>query len=170
MYLHRKTWSGERSGLRGGQGISPPLPIQASGNLSFKTSVTKQLKWGGAPSCIKIILLTVSCSKVSICGNTYCSSKIEIDNPSNGFLTKEEGTSNTIVQEPTPDVHFSWTSNILVNLIRLLCSQMRQLCRLTHPFTLKETVTRDMIQKTWQETEFRSDVSRATNGVHIEMY
>ena len=64
----------ERSGLRGDQGIGPPLPIQASGNLSFKTSVTKQLKWGGAPSCIKITLLTVSCSKVSICGNTYCSS------------------------------------------------------------------------------------------------
>jgi hypothetical protein len=33
-----------------------------------------------------------------------------------------------------------------------------------------ETVTRDMIQKTWQETEFRLDVSRATNGAHIEMY
>ena len=33
-----------------------------------------------------------------------------------------------------------------------------------------ETVTRKMIQKTWQETEFRLDVSRATNGAHIEMY
>jgi len=33
-----------------------------------------------------------------------------------------------------------------------------------------ETVTRDMIQKTWKETEFRLDVSRATNGAHIEMY
>ena len=32
-----------------------------------------------------------------------------------------------------------------------------------------ETVTRDMIQKTWQEIEFRSDVSRATNGAHIEI-
>ena len=32
------------------------------------------------------------------------------------------------------------------------------------------TVTRDMIQKTWQEIEFRLDVSRATNGGHIEMY
>ena len=29
-----------------------------------------------------------------------------------------------------------------------------------------ETVTRDMIQKTWQETEFRLDVSRVTNGAH----
>jgi len=38
MYPHRKKSSGERSGLRGGQGIGPPLPIQASGNLSFKTS------------------------------------------------------------------------------------------------------------------------------------
>ena len=33
-----------------------------------------------------------------------------------------------------------------------------------------ETVTRDMIQKTWQEIEFRSDVSRATKVAHIEMY
>ena len=33
-----------------------------------------------------------------------------------------------------------------------------------------ETITRDMIQKTWQEIEFRLDVSRATNGAHIEMY
>jgi len=41
MYLHRKKSSGERSGLRGGQGIGPPLPIQASGNLSFKTSATE---------------------------------------------------------------------------------------------------------------------------------
>ena len=70
MYPDRKKSSGERSGLRGGQCIGPPLPIQAWRNLSFKTSVTKQLKWGRAPSCIKITLLTVSCSKVSICGNT----------------------------------------------------------------------------------------------------
>ena len=33
-----------------------------------------------------------------------------------------------------------------------------------------ETVTRDTIQKTWQEMEFRLDVPRATNGAHIEMY
>ena len=33
-----------------------------------------------------------------------------------------------------------------------------------------ETVTQDMIQKTWQEIEFRLDVSRATNGAHTEMY
>ena len=33
-----------------------------------------------------------------------------------------------------------------------------------------ETVTRDMIQKTWQEIEFSLDVSRATKGAHIEMY
>ena len=33
-----------------------------------------------------------------------------------------------------------------------------------------ETVTRDMIQKTWQEIEFSLDVPRATNGAHIEMY
>ena len=33
-----------------------------------------------------------------------------------------------------------------------------------------ETVTGIMIQKTWQEIEFRLDVSRATNGAHIEMY
>ena len=33
-----------------------------------------------------------------------------------------------------------------------------------------ETVTRDMIQKTWQEIEFSLDVSIATNVAHIEMY
>ena len=33
-----------------------------------------------------------------------------------------------------------------------------------------EIVTRDMIRKTWQEIEFRLDVSRATNVAHIEMY
>ena len=33
-----------------------------------------------------------------------------------------------------------------------------------------ETVTRDMIQKTWPEIEFRLDVSRTTNGSHNEMY
>jgi len=55
-YPHSKKSIGEKSGLRGGQGIGPPLPIEALGNLSFKTSVTKQLKWGGAPSCIKITL------------------------------------------------------------------------------------------------------------------
>jgi hypothetical protein len=27
-----------------------------------------------------------------------------------------------------------------------------------------------MIQKTWQEIEFRLEVSRATNGAHIKMY
>jgi len=74
MYLHRKKSSGERSGLRGGQGIGPPLPIQESGNLPFKTSVTKQLKWGGAPSCKKITQRTVSFRRFqfSICENTYC--------------------------------------------------------------------------------------------------
>jgi hypothetical protein len=33
-----------------------------------------------------------------------------------------------------------------------------------------ETVTRDMIQKTWQEIKFCLDVCRATNGANIEMY
>jgi hypothetical protein len=39
MHPHSKKSSGKRSGLRSGQGIGPPLPIQASGNLSFKTPV-----------------------------------------------------------------------------------------------------------------------------------
>ena len=33
-----------------------------------------------------------------------------------------------------------------------------------------ETVTRDMIQKTWQKIEFHLDISRATNGAHTGMY
>jgi hypothetical protein len=43
MYPHRKKSSGERSGLRGGQGIGPPLPIQASGNY-FKINFKVNLK------------------------------------------------------------------------------------------------------------------------------
>jgi len=39
--------------------------------------------------------------------------------------------------------------------------------RITSAF---ETLTRGMIQKTWQEIEFRLDVPRATSGAHIEMY
>jgi len=38
MNPHRKKSSGERSGLPGGQGIGPPLPIQASGNY-FKINL-----------------------------------------------------------------------------------------------------------------------------------
>jgi hypothetical protein len=46
MYPHRKKSSGERSGIRGVQGIDPPLPIQASENLSFKTiNLQKSLKF-----------------------------------------------------------------------------------------------------------------------------
>jgi hypothetical protein len=37
-------------------------------------------------------------------------------------------------------------------------------------YRIIETATRDMIQKTWQEAEFRLDGSRATNGANIEMY
>jgi hypothetical protein len=33
-----------------------------------------------------------------------------------------------------------------------------------------KTITRDVIQKTWQEIEFRLDVSRAKNVAYIEMY
>jgi len=36
--------------------------------------------------------------------------------------------------------------------------------------SIVETVTRDMNQRTWQEMEFLLDVSRATNGAHIEIY
>ena len=92
MYPHRKKSSGERSGLRGGQGIGPPLPIQASENLSFKTSVTKQLKCGGALSCIKITILTISFSKVSICGNTYFVSY-------SGFKSRPSFSMNLYVQK-----------------------------------------------------------------------
>jgi len=85
MNTHGEKSSGERSCVRGGQGIGPPLPIQGSGKLPFKFSVTKQLKWAGDPSCVKITLLTISCSKVSICGNTYCWSK---SRHSNGFKSR----------------------------------------------------------------------------------
>ena len=77
MYPHRKKSSGEWSGLRGGLGIGPPLPIQARGNLSFKMSVTKQLKWRGALSCPTYSFLFE-------CFNLWkhvLFKEIEIDNP-----------------------------------------------------------------------------------------
>ena len=32
------------------------------------------------------------------------------------------------------------------------------------------TIDEAMLQRTWQETEYRLDVLRATNGAHIEVY
>jgi len=37
-------------------------------------------------------------------------------------------------------------------------------------FTRRLNLCCGMIQKTWQEIEFRMDVSRATDGVRIETY
>ena len=33
-----------------------------------------------------------------------------------------------------------------------------------------KTINEAMLQRTWQEIEFRLDVLRATNGAHIEVY
>ena len=63
--------------------------------------------------------------------------QIEIDNPSNGALTKEKGTNNTNVQKPTPDVQFWWTSNVLVNFIRLLCSPNAAVVSINTPIHIK---------------------------------
>ena len=32
------------------------------------------------------------------------------------------------------------------------------------------TVPMDMLERTWQETEYRLDIVRATNGAHVEVY
>ena len=49
--------------------------------------------------------------------------------------------------------------------------KIRNIQHLQERFTSAiETVTRGKIQKTWQEIEFRLDVSTATDGAHIEMY
>ena len=63
---------------------------------------------------------------------------------------------------------FSWWGYIK-NIV--YAEKIRIIQHLQDRFTSAiETVTRDMIQKTWQEIEFRLDVSRATNVAHIEMY
>ena len=33
-----------------------------------------------------------------------------------------------------------------------------------------DTVTVDMLARTWQEIEYRLDIVRATDGAHVEMY
>ena len=43
MYRHRTKSSGERSGLRGGQDIGPPLPIQASGVDQYPGHIEAQI-------------------------------------------------------------------------------------------------------------------------------
>ena len=32
------------------------------------------------------------------------------------------------------------------------------------------TVTEDMLENTWRETDYRLDVLRATKGAHVEVY
>jgi hypothetical protein len=32
------------------------------------------------------------------------------------------------------------------------------------------TVPMDMLERTWQEIEYRLDIVRATNGAHVEVY
>jgi hypothetical protein len=36
--------------------------------------------------------------------------------------------------------------------------------------TAEECVANEMLVSTWRETEYRLDVCRATNGVHIDIY
>jgi len=33
-----------------------------------------------------------------------------------------------------------------------------------------ETVTPEMLSRVWEETKYRLDICRATNGAHIELY
>ena len=35
---------------------------------------------------------------------------------------------------------------------------------------LPHTIDEAMLQRTWQEIEYRLDVLRATNGAHVEVY
>jgi len=39
--------------------------------------------------------------------------------------------------------------------------------RITYVFA---TVTKDMLENTWRETDYRLDVLRATKGAHVEVY
>ena len=64
-----------------------------------------------------------------------------------------------------------WNSCVIAIKNIVYAAKIRNIQHLQERITSAiETVTRDMIQKTWQEIEFRLDVSRATNGTHIEMY
>jgi len=39
--------------------------------------------------------------------------------------------------------------------------------RITDAFV---TITEDMLENTWRETDYRLDILRATEGAHVEMY
>ena len=64
----------------------------------------------------------------------------------------------------SPLVFFLW--GYIKNIV--YAEKIRNIQQLQERITSAiETVTRDMIQKTWQEIEFGLDVSRATDGAHI---
>ena len=66
------------------------------------------------------------------------------------------------------------TSLLVLEQALILCEPTKEIRNIQHLqeriTSAIETVTQDMIQKTWQQIEFRLDVSRATNGAHIEIY
>jgi hypothetical protein len=90
---HRKKSSGERSGLRGGQGIGPPLPMQVSGTLSF-INVSHKATETGRSSVLHKNNPTYSFLFEGFNLWNYVLFKyLEIDNQGNDALT-EEGTKN----------------------------------------------------------------------------
>ena len=61
-------------------------------------------------------------------------------------------------------LHFLW--GYIKNIV--YAEKIRNIQHLQDRITSAiETVTRDMIQKKWQEIEFRLDISGATNVAHI---
>ena len=185
MYPHRKKSSGERSGLRGGQGIGPFLPIQASGNLSFKTSVTlfsestitgvvyldlleqyvfPQIETFEQENVNRVIFMQDGAPPHFSCFVTDILNK--------RFPNAWIGRNGPIPWPPrSPDLSpldfFLW--GYIKNIV--YAEKIRNIQHLQERITSAiETITRDMIQKTWQKIEFRLDVSRATKVAHIEMY
>jgi hypothetical protein len=83
----------------GGQEIGSLLPIQALGNFSLKAPCTGRLKWGGAPSCMKMARFSV----FSLWENVKLK-QVQVNVSSNGALRKKEKAYNTITEQPTANL------------------------------------------------------------------
>jgi hypothetical protein len=105
---------GVRSGLLGGQGIGSPLPIRALGNFSFKAPRTGRLNG-------EVLVLHENDPVPSFSLYVFSSwenlklKQVQVNVSSNGALHKKERAYNTITEQPTPNIHFRRTMNVLVN-------------------------------------------------------
>lgn len=90
MYAQTKKSMGVNSGLRGGQLIGSPLPIQRQGNCSSRAVRTVAPKGADAPSCWKMR------PSPSVVWEHRVLQHIQVPYTRGGALVEEEGSNNSV--------------------------------------------------------------------------